>query len=91
MEMRRTLKILAVALATVAILPPFLLRDGAGLGTASILSLSASGLWVALLAFAFARAGRWAVWLLLSAPLALYWPAALLAVELICRFGDDCL
>jgi hypothetical protein len=94
-KLPRNLVVYSATLAALAFALPiiyrFLHRDGPGFEWAAIGSLAASALWIVPLAYGFKRHGRAAVWLLLETPLALWWPLALLMIELSCRYGDDCL
>jgi hypothetical protein len=94
-KLPRSLVMCSAVLAALAFMLPvvymFLHRQDPGFEQAFIAGLAASALWLALLIYGFGRHRRVAVWLLLGTPLALWWPTALLLLELACRFGDDCL
>lgn len=50
-----------------------------------------SGLWLVLLVIGLLSIGRVGLWLLLSAPFGLFWPAATGYLFLLCSLQEDCL
>ena len=74
----------ATLLAVLAALLPWLFRHE-GFDTALIVALLCGVAWTAIVITAVVRRGRSALWLLLEAPLALYWPIAF--VDLIVHGG----
>jgi hypothetical protein len=50
-----------------------------------------AAVWATLLIYGLVAHGKRALWLLVVAPLALFWPAVLAWVYLVCTFGPDCM
>ena len=70
---------------------PSSFRTSPHLTSAIAVSYMASGVWGAVVAFAFVQLGRRAAWLLAGAPFALLWPAVMFWLKFACDVLRDCI
>jgi hypothetical protein len=85
----RTLVVLSVIAALIGFMQPIIF-PGTIWRPDEWVVFSAAGAWVLLQITALVVHGKRGLWLLISSPLALYWPAGLTTLYLVCWSGIDC-